>query len=654
MTFGNNAFTFVWECGLTVVLANYYTGDSSMGVRGKHQSAILAAAAVCLLALDVTGAPSHGLSYYGDLKYPADFPHLDYVNPDAPKGGTLTYPIGGKFDSLNPFLRKGSIPSGMGLGDSIVYDRLMYKSADEPSSYYGNLVESVDLAQDYSQVTFTLRREARWHDGEPITARDVVFTFNRIKEFGAPALLNSYRQIVAVKELGPHKVSFSFLRSRSAKEAQTIAGMLVIPEHYWRDRPFDQTTLEIPVGSGPYRIVEMEPGQKIVYQRVPDYWGSNLPVNRGRYNFEQITYEYFRDPTVIHEAHKSGAVDVVIEQVSKNWALLYDFDEVKQGLFNKDLIKVERPYGINQGLTFNLRKEKFKDIRVREALSLAYNFEWSNRVLYHDFYRRNVSFFDGTDMASFGVPSEDELGLLRPFKGQVPERVFSGSFEPATGEAFGYPRQDLLRALALFEEAGWVVRDHRMVNAETGEPFTVELLMVAAALVRTMIPFRAALDRLGIESRIQLTEASLYRHRLGQFDFEMTTAFWRSSFQPGVILRTFFSSATADTKFTYNIAGIKDPVVDALIAKVITARSRPELITAATALDRVLLWNFYAIPGYVPAGTRFAYWDRFKRPKAVARYSAGFPHTWWEDTVKTERLRELKSAMRTTRRDREE
>jgi microcin C transport system substrate-binding protein len=622
-----------------------------MGAKGRYNKSIWLAFAACLLSLDSFAASSHGLSYYGNLKYPADFRPLDYVNPDAPKGGSLVYPVDGTFDSLNPFLRKGRIPTGMGLGNSVVYDRLMYKSADEPASYYGILAESVELAADFSQVTFSLRREARWHDGKPVTARDVVFTFNRIKEFGSPALLNSYRQIVSAEELSTYKVSFRFTRSRSAKEAQTIASMLVIPEHYWRDRPFDQTTLEMPIGSGPYRIAELDPGRKIVYERVPDYWGRELPVNRGRHNFGRITYEYFRDPTVIHEAHKSGAVDVVIEQVSKNWALLYDFDEVKQGLFNKDLIEVQLPYGINQGLTFNLRKPKFQDIRVREALSLAYNFEWSNRVLFHDFYRRNVSFFDGTDMASAGPPGEDELGLLEPYRDQIPERVFTGTFEPASGEAFGYPRQNLLRALELFEQAGWVIRDHRMVNAETGEPFTVELLMVAAALVRTMVPFRAALDRLGIESRIQLTEASLYRHRLGQFDFEMTTAFWRSSFQPGVILRTFFSSQTADTKFTYNIAGIKDPVVDALIAKVIQAKSRPQLITAASALDRVLLWNFYAIPGYVPSGSRFAYWDRFGRPENGAKYSAGFPHTWWEDGEKTARLKKLKSAMRTGSQD---
>lgn len=606
-------------------------------------------------AAPVAAEISHGLSYYGDLKYPEDFTHLDYVNPDAPKGGSLTYPIGGTFNSLNPFIFKGSKPAGMTVGSGqLVYERLMYKSTDEPASFYGNLAEKVELAPDYSWITFFLRPEARWHDGRPVTAQDVIFTFERIKEFGYPALTAAYRQIESAEESAAGQVTFHFKNARSARDAQTIAGMLVIPEHDWRDRDFDETTLEIPIGSGPYRILELDPGRKIIYQRVEDYWGKDLPVNKGRYNFDRIIYDYFRDPSVIHEAHKSGAVDVRIEQVSKNWAMLYDFPAVQEGLFIKELIKTESPRGINQGLTFNLRKPKFQDVRVREALALAYNFEWSNRVLYHNFYRRNVSFFDGTDMASSGLPSEAELELLRPLRDQIPGRVFSEEYRPAEGKAVGYPRHNLLRALQLFEQAGWVVRDNQMVNAATGEPFTVELLMVAAALVRTMIPFKAALERIGIEARVQLIEVSLYRHRLGEFDFEMTTAFFPSSFQPGVILQTFFSSTTADMKFTRNIAGIKDPAVDALIMKVIRSKSRPQLVTAANALDRILLWNFYAIPGYVPPGSRFVYWDKFGRPENGSRYSSGFPDTWWENKEKTQRLKMLKSAMRTAGTDLED
>lgn len=603
-------------------------------------------------ATQATAEISHGLSYYGDLKYPAGFTHLDYVNPDAPKGGSLTTPRGGTFNSLNPFIRKGTKPAGMTLGSGqLVYERLMYKSTDEPASFYGNLAEKVELAGDYSWITFFLRAQARWHDGNPVTAKDVIYTFERIKKLGSPALKSAYRQIVSAEETGAGQVTFHFKNSRSAKDAQTIAGMLIIPEHYWRDRNFDETTLEIPLGSGPYRIVELDPGRKIIYQRVEDYWGKDLAVNKGRHNFNRIIYDYFGDPSVIHEALKSGAVDIRIEQVSKNWALLYDFPAVKEGLFIKELIETERPYGINQGLTFNLRKPKFQDVRVREALSLVYNFEWSNRVLYHDFYRRNVSFFDGTDLASAGLPSEAELDLLKPFRDEIPSRVFSEEYRPAVAQAVGYPRENLLRALELFEQAGWIIRDNQMVNAATGKPFTVELLLVAAALVRTMIPYKAALNRIGIEAKLKLSEVSLYRYRLGEFDFEMTTAFWPSSFQPGVILRTFFHSATADTKFTYNRAGIKDAAVDALIMKAIRAKSRPQLVTAARALDRILLWNFYAIPGYVPPGSRFVFWDKFDRPEHGSRYSSGFPDTWWENKDKTARLKKLKSAMRTASTD---
>jgi microcin C transport system substrate-binding protein len=415
--------------------------------------------------------------------------------------------------------------------------------------------------------------------------------------------------------------------------------MYVMPEHYWRDREFNKTSLEIPLGSGPYIITQVDPGRKIVYELVEDYWGTDIPVNKGRYNIQTVTYEYFSDEHVIHEAHKAGAMDARLEGVAKRWATEYDFPGYRKGLFIKDLISTERPFGMVFGVFFNLRMAKFQDVQVREALSLAYNFEWSNRVLYHGFYNRVDSFFENSDLAQSGRPSDSELELLEPFRGQIPERVFTDSYHPAETAGLGFERKNLLQAASLLREAGYEVRGGVLVNKQSGIPFTIDFIVVSVYLERSLIPFLANLKRLGIDTRIRTVEVSQFINRLGKFDYEGTIRTYSQTLTPGIELRNYWGTRAADRQYSRNTAGIKNPVVDTLIEKMVAASSREELKTAAHALDRVMLWNFYVIPGYYPPGYRYGYWDKYSRPKTQARFRTGFYDTWWYDEEKAQRVR---------------
>jgi microcin C transport system substrate-binding protein len=581
----------------------------------------------------------HGLSFFGDLKYPADFTHFDYVNPNAPKTGRIKLPSLGNFDSVNGLIRKGRKAAGTEYAAALIHDRLMFKADDEAASQYGWLAESVMLSDDFSWVRFKLRKQARWHDGKPVTATDVVFTFNKIKQNGSPVLKAELYTVVSVEALGSHEVIFRFKGATSPKQAQSVANMIVIPEHYWRDRDFEKTTLDIPLGSGPYRIVAIDPGRKITYELVDDYWARDIAVNKGRFNLAEVVYEYFSDENVIHEAHKAGVVDARMEGVAKRWATEYDFPGYQNGLFIKNLIATERPFGMVFGVMFNLRLNKFKDIRVREALALAYDFEWSNRILYYGFYERVDSYFENSDLAQSGLPSDEELVLLEPFRDQLPERVFTKEFRPAKTRGVGYERRNLLKAARLLREAGYKIEDGLLVNKENGQPFSIDFLMVSVYLERSLMPYVYNLKRLGIDTRIRTVEASQYINRLGKFDFEGIIRTYSQTLTPGMELQGFWGSAAANRKYGRNSAGIENPVVDFLIEKVIGARSRNELITASHALDRVMLWNFYAIPGYFPPGYRYGYWDKFSRPDTQAKFRTGFFDTWWYDDDKALRVR---------------
>lgn len=601
---------------------------------------------LALLALLATLAQAteyrHGLIFVGKLKYPADFEHFDYVNPDAPKGGHIRLPVQGTWDSFNNFVGRGRPATGVNfIGYSnLLYDRWLEQSADEPTSQYLRLAAGVAVAPDYSWVQFKLRDDARWHDGEPITVDDAIFSFNAFKEYGSAALKTSLMDVDRIERVGPREVRY-VISDRAIKNASLplIIGQLpMLPEHYWRSRDVSRTTVEAPLGSGPYRIGKFAVGRYVEYERVKDYWGKDLPVNRGRYNFDLVKFDYFRDESVMREAHKGNVLDVRNETVSKAWASEYDFPAVREGLFKRELIKLDRPEGLWWPIFWNLRIKRFQDIRVREALWLLYDFQFINRVLMFGFYDRGVSYFQNSEFAQRGLPSADELALLEKWRDQVPQRVFTEEYRPPTTSGYGPNREQIKRALELFAQAGWVVDDGVMRNAETGEPFRIDFIVVSPMLVRSLLPYIGVLRRVGIEASARAPEVSnwLYRMRAREFDAGMQR--FTPTTTPGFQLLRLYGSASADADFGQNWAGVKNPVVDDLIRHMINAKTERELVAATRAFDRVMLWNFYHVPGMVRPGYRLTYWDRYGRPQTQPLSRPVFLDTWWWDPARAARV----------------
>jgi len=565
---------------------------------------------------------AHGLSIHGDLKYGPGFTHFAYVNPRAPKGGSVTLRAIGTFDNLNPFILKGVPAAGIGT----TFDTLTVASSDEPSSEYGLVAETIETPADRSWVAFTLRPEARFHDGSPMTVEDVIWTFETLRTKGHPLYRSYYAQVASVEKTGPRTVKFTF-KGAENRELPVIVGQLpVLSRAYWAGRDFAKTTLEAPLGSGPYRVESLEPGRSITYRRVNDYWAATLPVNVGRYNFDTIRYDYYRDDTVALEAFKAGAYDFRSEASSKNWATAYDVPAVRDGRIRKEEIPNEVPTGM-QGWVYNTRRGIFSDPRVREALAAAFDFEWSNAHLFYNAYTRTRSYFSNSELASRGLPSEAELQVLTPFRGRVPNDVFTREYQPPSTVPGGL-RPNLVHALELLKQAGWVVRDMRLVNAETGRPMTFEILIDEPSFERIALPFVKNLERLGVAARLRTVDAAQYQYRLKQFDFDMTVAVFPQSLSPGNEQIDYWASSSADIPGSRNLAGVRDPVVDRLVALVISAPTRPELVARTRALDRVLLWGHYVIPQFHIAAFRVAYWNRFGRPAVSPKYDLGFD-TWW-------------------------
>ena len=596
---------------------------------------VLVLGALTLAAAGATAAEvkvSHGLTLIEPLKYGPDFKHLDFVNPEAPKGGTIKRFAIGTFDTFNPFIIKGNPAVGIGF----LYENLMTSAPDEISAEYGLIAKSIEVPDDLSYATFNLRPEARFHDGTPITADDVIWTFNALKEKGRPFYRFYYANIARAVKLSPHKVKFEFTGPPNRELPQITGQLPVLPKHYWEKRDFAKTTLKPPLGSGPYRISRFEPGRFVEYERVADYWGRDLSINRGRYNFDRIRFDYYRDQTVALEAFKAHQYDYRTENASLIWATGYDFPARRAGVAILDEVAHSRPTGLS-GFIFNLRKPKFQDRRLREALAYAFDFEWSNKNLFHGQYGRTKSFFSNSELAARTPPSKDELAILEPYRGKIPDEVFTAVYKPPKTDGSGKIRRNLRKATRILRKAGWRIKDGKLIDPKSGTPLEFEVLLVSPLFERIVAPFIRNLKRLGVVARMRTVDQSQYINRIRAFDYEVITSGWGQSASPGNEQRDFWSSAAADRPGSRNLMGLKNPVVDALIEKIVAARERKSLVTATRSLDRVLSWGHYVIPQWHLTFDRIAYWDIFGRPARDPKYGVDFM-SWWFDKAKAASL----------------
>ncbi len=584
----------------------------------------------------------HGLSLFGQLKYPIDFRHFDYVNPGAPKVGTVRMIALGTFDNFNEVVAglKGSIAMGAG----VVSDTLMVSSLDEVSTDYGLIAEAVAHPADFASATFRLRANARHHDGEPVTVEDVIFSMESFKKH-SPAHAAYYRHVAKMEQSGEREVTFIF-DAPGNREMPLIVGQLnVLAKHWWegtdasgKKRDIGATTLEPPLGNGAYRIKDFVPGRTIVYERVKEYWGKDLNVNVGRDNFDELRYEYFRDSTVAIEAFKANVVDWRTENIAKNWATAYDFPAVA----DKRVVLEEFPQrsrGIMQSFAFNIRRDKFKDARLRQAFNFAFDFEEMNKQIFFGQYKRITSYFDGTELASSGVPEGQELEILETVRDKVPPELFVKPYANPVGGNRENVRANLRESTRLMKEAGYEVRNQKLVNAKTGEALSVEMLTEDPSVGRIILFYKPSLERLGITVNVRTVDPAQYENRLRNWDFDVIIASWPESLSPGNEQRDFWSSQAADTSGSRNFVGIKNPAVDALIDRVIFAKDRAELVAATRALDRVLLWNHYVVPQFTIDRVRTARWDRFSRPDPLPKYAEpAFPTVWWWDSERAGKI----------------
>jgi microcin C transport system substrate-binding protein len=543
--------------------------------------------------------PVHGIAMHGVPKYGTDFKHFDYVNPNAPKGGEMRFSALRTFNTFNPYTLKGDPVAGV----NRLFESLMIGSADEAFSEYGLLAETIQTPKDRSWVAFTLRPEARWHDGKPVTVEDVIWSLNTLRTKGRPFYRFYYRDVVKAEKTGPRSVKFTF-KDTANRELPLILGQLpVLPKHYWAKRDFEKTLLEAPVGSGPYRIKSFETGRSVSYERVKDYWGVNLPVNKGKNNPDIIRYDYYRDATVALEAFKAGDYDFRLENTSKVWATGYKSPSFRQGLYKTEEIRHENSTGM-QGFVFNTRKELFKDPRVRQALAFGFDFEWTNKNLFYSQYTRTTSFFSNSELASSGLPTGKELEILNKYKGRIPDEVFSKSYQP--------PSTD-------------------------GKHFAFEILLISPAFERVVLAFKRNLKRLGIDVSVRTVDTAQYRKRTDDYDFDMLVSGWGQSLSPGNEQQSYWGSAAGKRPGSRNLTGIDNEVIDEMIEAIIAAPDRDALVTATRALDRVLLWGHYVIPHWHIRIFRAAFWDKFGRAKITPKYGLGLDG-WWVDPAKAQAL----------------
>jgi microcin C transport system substrate-binding protein len=581
----------------------------------------------------------YGLSLFGDLRYPAGFKHFEYVNPAAPKGGMVRLIAGGQtFDNLN--LVVSGVKGNLAAGVDLLYDSLMVQALDEVSAEYGLLAESVSYPDDYSSVIYRLRATAKWHDGKPVTPEDVIFSLEAFKKHH-PQLSAYYRHVTKAEKTGERDIAFTFDQPGNRELPQIVGQLSVMPKHYWEGtdksgnkRDIGVTTLEAPLGNGAYRIKEFTPGRTIVFERVQDYWGKDVPVNVGRDNFDQIRFEYFRDSTVALEALKADHVDWRTENSAKSWATSYDFPAVQEKRVMLEEFPI-RNVGVMQAFAFNIRRDKFKDSRVRRAFNYAFDFEEMNKQLFYGQYKRIASYFEGTELAAHGLPQGEELKILESMRDKVPAEVFTTAYTNPVGGNPENVRNNLREAVRLLREAGFEVRDRKLVDTRNSEPFRVEFLVDNPNTERFVLFYKPSLERLGIDVTVRTVDDAQYANRERSWDFDIVITSWGQSLSPGNEQRGFWSSQAADQPGSRNLVGIKNPAVDAIIERVIFAKNREELVAATKALDRVLLWNHYVVPQFTYDKVRTARWDRFGRPQKMPTYGmSAFPTIWWWDEGK--------------------
>jgi microcin C transport system substrate-binding protein len=578
---------------------------------------------------------SHGYAQFGTLKYPARFTHFDWVNPQAPKGGTLRVMAFGTFDTVNPYTFKGTSPvttaNFLQYGINELNEPLMVgtgqysPSGDEPASSYGLIAQSVEYSEDRSWVVFNLRPEARFHDGAPITAYDVAFSYRLLLKEGHPLYRTALQEVLRVDILNKQRIRFVLKRSGNPLLILRLGELPVLPQHYWKDRDFKATTFEPPLGSGPYRITAVTPGRQLIFERVKDYWGKDLAVNRGKYNFDRMEVEFYRDSDVAFEAFKAGEFDIYIEHQAKNWVNGYNFPAIRRG----DVIKAQIPHQIptqSQGLFMNTRRATFADVKTREALGLMFDFEWTNRTLFSDAYQRTSSYYPNSEFTASGLPVGHEWLMLKPYKDQLPARLFTEPFTLPKTDGRGIPRETMRKALALLAEAGWKLHGQRLQNA-VGQPLRFELLLVNPNLERLYQPYIVNLNNIGVDAHLRTVDRAQYKQRLDQFDFDMISMTLGQTLSPGLEQWQYFHSSQVNVKGSKNYAGIAHPVVDHLLEQLLAARTRDEQVAAGKALDRVLLWQHYSIPNWYLNYHRLAYRNRLAFV-TTPPYTLGLS-AWW-------------------------
>jgi microcin C transport system substrate-binding protein len=575
----------------------------------------------------------HGFAMHGEPLYPTPDAKLDFLNPGAPKGGAVKFTALGTYDSLHPFTLKG-VPAS---ATSSLWDTLCWQARDEAFTVYGLIAETIEVPEDRSWVAFTLRPQAKWIDGTPITVEDVIWSFDTLKTKGRPTFASYYADVLKAEKTGDRKVTFTF-RDTTNRELPLIMGQLpVLPSKWWEGKDFEKATLDVALSSGPYKVDGFDVGRSITYRRVPNWWASDLWMNRGRSNFETIRYDYYRDNDVLFEAFKAGGADIRRENSGRNWMTKYDFPAVKDGRVKRDEVPDELPQPM-QGFVFNLRRELFQDRRVRQAIGLMYDFEWINKNLSYGFFTRTRSFFGNSELEAKGLPSPAELKILEPLRGKIPDEVFTTEYQPPRTDGSGNMREQARKAIGLLKQAGWEIKDGKMTD-KAGRKFAFEIILNDAGFERGTLPFKQTLERVGIDMSVRTVDTSQYRRRTDSFDFDMVIDLWGQALSPGNEQREFWGSKAADQPGSKNSMGLKDPAVDQLCDLVISADTREDLVVRTLCLDRVLQWLEFLVPQFRNGSELVAYWNRFSRPEKSAKYAPLSFDTWWVDEAKDKALK---------------